>query len=45
MKDVMSQYELPKTEKKLPQVLSLEEIVKVINHIDDTTLRGKEISQ
>lgn len=41
MKDVMSQYELPKTEKKLPQVLSLEEIVKVINHIDDTTLAGK----
>ena len=41
MKDVMSQYELPKTEKKLPQVLSLEEIVKVINHIDDTTHVGK----
>lgn len=41
MKDVMSQYELPKTEKKLPQVLSLEEIVKVINHIDDTTAVGK----
>lgn len=41
MKDVMSQYELPKTEKKLPQVLSLEEIVKVINHIDDTTPAGK----
>lgn len=41
MKDVMSQYELPKTEKKLPQVLSLEEIVKVINHIDDTTPVGK----
>lgn len=41
MKDVMSQYELPKTEKKLPQVLSLEEIVKVINHIDDTTSVGK----
>ena len=41
MKDVMSQYELPKTEKKLPQVLSLEEIVKVIKHIDDTTPVGK----
>lgn len=41
MKDVMSQYELPKTEKKLPQVLSLEEIVKVIDHIDDTTSAGK----
>lgn len=41
MKDVMSQYELPKTEKKLPQVLSLEEIVKVINHIDDMTPAGK----
>lgn len=41
MKDVMSQYELPKTEKKLPQVLSLEEIVKVINYIDDTTPVGK----
>lgn len=41
MKDVMSQYELPKTEKKLPQVLSLEEIVKVINYIDDTTPAGK----
>ena len=41
MKDVMSQYELPKIEKKLPQVLSLEEIVKVINHIDDTTAVGK----
>ena len=41
MKDVMSKYELPKTEKKLPQVLSLEEIVKVINHIDDTTPAGK----
>lgn len=41
MKDVMSQYELPKTEKKLPQVLSLEEIVKVIIHIDDTTPAGK----
>lgn len=41
MKDVMSQYELPKTEKKLPQVLSLEEIVKVINHIDDMTPVGK----
>ena len=41
MKDVMSQYELPKTEKKLPQVLSLEEIVKVIDHIDDTTHAGK----
>ena len=41
MKDVMSKYELPKTEKKLPQVLSLEEIVKVINHIDDTTAVGK----
>lgn len=41
MKDVMSQYELPKTEKKLPQVLSLEEIVKVINHIDDTIAVGK----
>lgn len=41
MKDVMSQYELPKTEKKLPQVLSLEEIVKVIDHIDDTTPAGK----
>ena len=37
----MSQYELPKTEKKLPQVLSLEEIVKVIDHIDDTTPAGK----
>lgn len=41
MKDVMSKYELPKTEKKLPQVLSLEEIVKVINHIDDMTPAGK----
>lgn len=41
MKDVMSQYELPKTEKKLPQVLSLEEIVKVIDRIDDTTPAGK----
>ena len=41
MKDVMSKYELPKTEKKLPQVLSLEEIFKVINHIDDMTPAGK----
>ena len=37
----MSKYELPKTEKKLPQVLSLEEIFKVINHIDDMTPAGK----
>ena len=44
MKDVMSQYELPKTEKKLPQVLSLEEIVKVIDHIDDTTPAGRNKS-
>lgn len=40
MKDIMAQYELPKTEKKLPQVLSLEEIVQVIQSIDDSNPAG-----
>ncbi len=40
VKDIMAQYELPKTEKKLPQVLSLEEIVQVIQSIDDSNPAG-----
>lgn len=41
MPNIMDQYELPKTNKKLPDVLSLEEIVKVIKSIDDSNPIGK----
>lgn len=41
MPNIMDQYELPKTRKKLPNVLSLEEIIKVITSIDDTDPIGK----
>lgn len=39
--DVMGTYELPKTEKNLPHILSLEDIIKVINSIDDSHPTGK----
>lgn len=39
--NIMNQYELPKAKKKLPDVLSLEEIVKVIKSIDDSEPIGK----
>ncbi len=41
MQDIMTQYDLPKTDKKLPKVLSLEEIIKVIKSIDDSNPAGK----
>lgn len=39
--NIMDQYDLPKTRKKLPNVLSMEEIVQVINSIDDSDSVGK----